>query len=85
MHLKYDVTTVDISTGVKVQGVQSPDANSESHKSVTGKTVAVYETGPRTKQYQLQCGVTASKSAERPAWRMAHSRTASETSGVDGE
>lgn len=57
--LTYGATTVDISE--LLINHQAPDSNTETHKSLTGKTVAVYETGPQIKKYILSGRMPESK------------------------
>lgn len=59
MYLKYGVTTVDINElYIKPQAL---DGNTEAHKSLTGKTIAVYETGPQIRRWQLSGQMPESK------------------------
>ena len=62
MYLKYSTTTVTLDRVAK-QSDQYSD-NTEEHKTVTGNTVAVYETAPIKKQFQLQISCYKSKRDE---------------------
>lgn len=59
MYLEYGDTTVDISELFIVP--QASDDNIEVHKTLTGKTVATYETALHARRWQLTGRVTEAK------------------------
>jgi len=64
IQFQYSTTTVDLSGCIIAEPRDYPNDNTEIHKTVTGKTVAVYENYPQQKRFQLQCRMQKNKFTE---------------------